>query len=307
MVANDLRLFIPFTGRMAMDELAERIKTSLESPDGELWFPELTDALVARAWESLQHDIGLTPDSYSTERVLSRSISVPREIIASLKTCRSTCATPSAIAIETLSPKSAANYQKQSVSFYLADEILNTMILSCLEDALTVINQVPSLMRSVTTLVRSLHVIKPEDDDYDVSFSEPHVPFSIFVSVPERRISNDALRVAEAIVHEAMHLQLTLIEQTLPLILKSSRKYYSPWKGTYRSGEGVLHAIYVFKAIVQFLNQPPFNGESATALGQYRRARSEEIISQLDEAMQFQGCVKLTSTGSVFVNALMRI
>jgi hypothetical protein len=283
-----------------MDNLAERIKASIEDPTGELWFPELTADLATRAWESLQRDIGLTPDSYGTERVLSRSLSTPRVTITSLKTSPSTCATPSAIAIEALSPESAIKYREQGVSFYSADEILQSTILLGLEDALVIINQVPSLMRTIATLVRSLHVIRPEDEDYDVSFSEPHIPFSIFVSVPERRISNDALRVAEAIVHEAMHLQLTLIQHMTPLLDPTSNKYYSPWKREFRDAEGVLQALYVFKIIHDFLRA--LNATFIDANEEQKISkRLSAIRSQIGNVRGLRGDNALTSTGARLV------
>jgi len=289
-----------------MDNLEERIKASIEDPNGELWFPELTADLAARAWNSLQREIGLTPGTYGTERLLSRNLSTPREIIASLSTCPSTCATALPVSIEVLTPAREAHYQRHDVTFYAPDKILNTTILPCVEDALAMINQVPSLMTTVVTLVRSLHVIKPEDEDHDVSFSEPHVPFSVFVSVPEERIPNDALRVAEAIVHEAMHLQLTLVENAFPLVTKSSQKYYSPWTGTYRSGRGVLHAIYVFRVIDRFLSQLTSSEKLGSNIKRYGNARREEIGRQINGVERFQYCPELNSIGSNFVKTLVR-
>src|SRR5689334_11432412 len=64
--ANGSHLFIPFTARMAMDDLAERIRASIEDPTVDPWFPELTADLAARAWQSLHREIGLSPGSYST-------------------------------------------------------------------------------------------------------------------------------------------------------------------------------------------------------------------------------------------------
>jgi hypothetical protein len=290
---------------MAMDELAERIRASIENPDVEPWFPELTDALAARAWESLERDIGLTPDSYGTERVLSGSLSTPREIIASLKTCPSTCATPSAIAIEALTQSLEVKYQEQGVTFYSAEEILHSTILSCLEDALAIINQVPSLMRTVALLVRSLHVIKPADDDYDVSFSEPDVPFSIFVSVPERRIANDALRVAEAIVHEATHLQLTFFETHLPFVTSSARQYLSPWRGEFRPASSILHGLDVFVSIEEFLGRLKLSSSADAQSEQYAVHRRTEILDQIGRLQLFERAEELTKTGRRFVEGLI--
>jgi len=281
-----------------MDDLAERIKASIEDPTGELWFPNLTADLANRAWESLQRDIGLTPDSYSTERVLSRSISAPRDIITSLKTSSFTCAATQTISIEALEPKCAVKYQNQGVSFYSPDEIVHTTVLSCIEEALAVLNQVPSLMKTVAVLVRSLHVIKPEHADYDVSFSEPRIPFSIFVSVPQERIANDSFRVAEAIVHEAMHLQLTLIDGVIPLTDSTLDNYYSPWRGEYRSVLGVLHALYVFQVVAHLLQRLRSIRDWPTESADYINYRRAMIRGQVEEIESFDRCRTLTLSGA---------
>lgn len=284
-----------------MDDLAERIKASLEDPSIEPWFPELTDELTAREWDRLHRDIGLTPDTYATARVLSRSITAPRNIITPLRT--SSSAGAPTIAIEALSPEWVMQYSEAGVSFYSRQEILNGTVLTCLEAALLIVNQVPSLMRTVASLVRSFHIIKAEDADYDVSFSEPQLPFSIFVSVPEERIANDALRVAEAIVHEAMHLQLTLVERILTLVSSTDGKYMSPWQREYRNAQGVLHAIYVFRVIDRFLKE--LSSSDCYDLASHMAQRRREIADEMGETLSFQDCSELTPTGSSFIRHLL--
>lgn len=292
---------------MAMDDLAERIKASIENWNDDPWFPELTADLAARAWDSLYRDVGLTPDSYTTGRVLSRDISAPRKTVIALRTCPSTSVKATAISIEVLSQQCTAEYQKTGVSFYTPDEILHTTVLSCIEDALASINQVPSLMATVTSVVQSLHVIKPRDIDHDVSFSEPDVPFSIFVSVPERRIANDALRVAEAIVHEAMHLQLTLIEETVGLVVASSKEFFSPWRREYRTVQGVLHGVYVFRVIDQFLRAVLSIQEVPAGDLSYIKSRRGEIALQLLTIGDFEECSDLTALGGTLAKTLIAI
>lgn len=288
-----------------MDELAERIKASLENPQGEPWFPGLTADLAARAWDNLHRDMGLTPDNYSTERVLSRSISAPREIIASLKTCPTTCATSSQISVEALTPKTLLKYRDKSANFYSQQEILGSALLSCLQDALAIISEVPSLMRTVSMLVRSLHVIKPEDAHYDVSFSEPHLPFSIFVSVPERRIANDNIRVAEAIVHEAMHLQLSFVQQAVPLTESLAKKYYSPWRREFRDAEGIIHAMYVFTVIDRFLEQLALTIPPGGVAADHVQERRGEINVQFIDSESFLSGSELTMSGALFFQRLI--
>ena len=143
------------------------------------------------------------------------------------------------------------------------------------------------------------------DDDYDVSHSDPQVPFSIFVSVPQARRPHDALRVVESIVHEAMHLQLTLLEQTLPLVHPSDHTYFSPWKGTYRSPQGVLHALYVFRVIDRFLEQLQAFPVWSAADADYIHTRRDDIARQIGEIETFKDCPALTTWGTEVVRRLM--
>jgi len=157
-------------------------------------------------------------------------------------------------------------------------------------------------METVATLVRSLHVIKPDDEDHDVSFSEPHVPFSIFVSVPERRIANDALRVAEAIVHEAMHLQLTLIQPYLRFLNPDRGRYFSPWRGELRTASGMMHGMYVFSVIERFLEEARLQSDAERV--DHALHRRIEIKNQLGQLQSFQYSEELTEIGAGFVRRL---
>jgi HEXXH motif-containing protein len=208
-----------------------------------------------------------------------------------------------AMSIETLSQEGAAEYQERGVSFYSSDEIPHTSVLSCIGEALTIINLVPSVRRTVVTLVRSLHVIKPANEDYDVSFSEPQIPFSVFVSVPRRRIPNDAIRTAEAIVHEAMHLQLTLIERVVPLIVAISAEYNSPWKIEKRDVEGILQSVFVFATIDRFLDEllSIKNGRTSRP---YIHHRQREIRDQIWRVRSFRDSNELTEAGCRLVTWL---
>lgn len=108
------------------------------------------------------------------------------------------------------------------------------------------------LVPTVELLVRSIHIISSRGPGYDCSHSEPTIPFSILVSVPlgERHA---ALRLAESILHEAMHLQLTLIEEDTDLVTSQVEESYSPWQQQLRPAQGLLHGLYVFAAIDDWL------------------------------------------------------
>lgn len=286
-----------------MNDLAVRINASLKSPTVELWFPELTAELTRWAWDSLNRDIGLTPDSYGTERILSRNTLAPRHIIASLETSPPN-GEASTILVEALTRESARKYQERGIDFYTPDDVVDTTARLCLEEALALINQVPSLMRTIATLVWSLHLIKPEDADHDVSFSEPEVPFSIFVSVPQERIANDTLRVAEAIIHEAMHLQLTLIERVVPFFSSMKDEYFSPWREELRNSQGLLHALYVFRVIDVFFHELLARTPLFVSSG-FVEARRWEIRKQVIDVGSFHLSQDLTPLGKCFARKLL--
>lgn len=285
-----------------MDDLVERIKTSIENRNGDPWFPELASELTTRAWERLYRDTGLTPESYGTERVLSRNRDTSREIICFLRLPEPQ--DHSVIQIEGLSEECASQYRKSGVSFFAPEDILDSSVLPSLEEAFVILNRIPTLIQTIVALVRSIHLIEPGNPDHDVSFSEPSVPFSIFVSVPQERYETTTIRVAEAVVHEAMHLQLTLIEQHVPLTFSTSNKYYSPWRNEYRNAQGILHAIYVFTSIAKALDEIRSSGVWA-GLTNHIQKRCIEIAKQFCEVQSFQPTLELTPTGAALVNRLM--
>ena len=101
---------------------------------------------------------------------------------------------------------------------------------------------------SVDVLARSMIAVNSSGPDFDCSHSDPSLPFSIFFSVPPELDDVSILRLCESILHETMHLQLTLCEESAPLISASgeSQMAFSPWRGGPRLLRGILHGAYVF-------------------------------------------------------------
>jgi hypothetical protein len=145
-----------------------------------------------------------------------------------------------------------------------------------------------------------LHLIKPVDIDYDFSFSEPSVPFSIFISVPQHRVANDALRVAEALVHETLHLQMSLIEKEVQLLKPNGSKFFSPWRKEHRPAQGVLHAIYVFKGIDSFIARLLASSVSDESF-EYMVSRRRKIAEELRRVQSFHNSSALTKLGKELV------
>ena len=117
-----------------------------------------------------------------------------------------------------------------------------------LAKSLDVIRLVPPLRGTVAGLCRSIHPLLAPGNDLDVSYSDPILPCSVFVSCPLPTERHHVERLAENLMHEALHLQLSLVELVEPLIKPARREkpVFSPWKGEGRTVQGLVHAVYVF-------------------------------------------------------------
>ena len=324
-----------FMDRERLARLEHEIEVALKELYPEPWLPGLTDLLVEWGWQTLHHSTGITAADYGTGRVLeavskipdrrsggrrswakatiflflrpllARRPETPRHVEAYLPIPVGGDTSTREIAIEFLAEEWSDQYRDIGLTFYTPDELVNSTVLECLEDAMAVLAQVPTLQKTVATLVRTCHILKPEDDAYDVSHSDPLVPFSVCVSVPRKRRLDDALRVAEALAHEAMHLQLTLIERIQPLVCASSQTYFSPWKGTHRSPQGILHGLYVFRVLDSFFEKLLIlPGWSVTSVA-HMCARRYKIAQQFHDIKAFKDHPALTELGADLASLLI--
>jgi hypothetical protein len=286
------------------DELAARVRQALCDTSAPLWLPGLTVNLVDAAWRKLGDDVGLTRASYGTARVLRQDPREIRRVIVSLENSSLEGTQCDAIPVELLPEDLALQWAGPEVRFFGAGEILDGVFVR-VEQALEVLGAVPTVLSTVCSLIRALHLINPVDDEVDISFSEPSLPFSVFVSVPGSGAVAGALRVAESLLHEAMHLQLTFVEAVVPLVTPTERTYFSPWRNEYRTVQGVLHALYVFRVIDAFLSALPFDGPAFASLRHHARARRATIARQVQEIRDFRTCADLTPDGAAFVARLL--
>ena len=116
--------------------------------------------------------------------------------------------------------------------------------------------------------------------------------------MPSVHKTNSSIRLAEAIIHEAMHLQLTLVERLCPLILEDDRKLFSPWKNEDRKPSGVLHALYVFSVI--YISLPLLDISNKKFIQQ----RGLEIKNQILKIDSFRLTEGFTPIGQVFKDNL---
>jgi HEXXH motif-containing protein len=277
-----------------MNKLHNLILSTTQNPASPAWFPELTEVLANYGWQQLYEKYGLQAVNYSTDAVLNNGVDdKPNKTAISLE--------PSTKALHPINVypvpnKIASMYADSGAKPYSTETLQNSTVLQCLQEALDILAEIPSVYETMSKLVGSLHVLQPEDDEFDISFSLPNIPFSIFISVPSKRMENDTLRVAEAILHEAMHLQLTLIEQCVPLIIETEEKYFSPWKNEYRHPRGVLHAIYVFHVIKQFF-EILIEKRISDSYKRHLFIRCNLISTQLKEMTEFLSSPNFTEAG----------
>ncbi|MDE1713562.1 HEXXH motif-containing putative peptide modification protein (plasmid) [Chromobacterium amazonense] len=254
------------------------------SNNGPLWFPDLAEKL-SRNW-STSYDTALS--SYSSSHFLSKGL-LNQEASRSIKlNWTKTCTV-----IEVLHKHVQQIYEQQGLVFALTEEAIGHDTCHHIQEAFTTIEGVPSLYSALSQLVQRIHVLRAENDEFDISYSDPKLPFSVFVSVPATRQKYQAWRIAEGLIHEAMHLQLSLIERVVPMVDKESHhRYYSPWRAVQRPISGVLHGLYVFGVIYEWLSLIDSDH-------QYVRERRKEIKEEVNQIKQFASSPGLTQHGGL--------
>jgi len=187
----------------------------------------------------------------------------------------------------------------------LADNVYAEQATKLLEIALfEVIKPLPFLWIAVSELVWCCHVVLAQADDYDVSFSDPGIPFSVFVSAPAQHDRLAVLRVAENLVHEAMHLQLTLFEDLCPLTDRDSRwSMYSPWKQEQRPAQGILHGLYVFY-VLRWMWLEILQVTHRTTDRDFALRRIMDIDGEIDAVRALEDSPALTEAGKRFLQEL---
>lgn len=289
---------------MTEGDLAARLRRAVRDREEPLWFPSLAANLAAESWRGLRADLGLTPDNYGTLRVLRKSPRARRRVIASFVAAPRCPDVHAVILVESLPARVGRSLAGPGMLFLRGEQVGGTPVSTCVAEALAILDEVPTVLPTVARLIRVLHLIDPVDQEFDVSFSLPNLPFSAFVSVPAQA-SDGPPRVAEALLHEAMHLQLTILEGVVPLVADGERDYYSPWRQEFRSARGVLHALYVFRVIDAFLEGVLSAGISLRSLASYAKDRRAAIAGQVREVAGFRECGELTGDGVAFVERLL--
>lgn len=263
----------------------EHVELCLRAPTEPLWWPGLA--------ERLMRESGMRSEGYSTSQWIA---SVPPSKVWQVT---SKGAAELNLSVELLAPLAAQKLASKGASF--ADEAtIATEGLAGLERALSLLQQVLSLQATVGALAKSVHILEVSEPGYDVSYSDPLIPFSVFLNVSKGRFAD--LRTTEALVHEAMHLQLSLIERFVPIAKVDQGLHYSPWKDSQRPVSGLMHALYVFRVIDQWLALLPKTSQEAADYAEKRHKEIGEEVGQLDPASLVD---HLTAEGQQFLSRLL--
>jgi hypothetical protein len=119
--------------------------------------------------------------------------------------CRVSCQSWVRDRLSVPSPQLRADLQSAGLDFL--EDITAPAVTQILEHSVAVLTRVPDLHDQISDVVRFLYILNAEPG-YDVSHSEPRWRTAIFASLPDQEGLIGALRLAESIIHEAMHLTL---------------------------------------------------------------------------------------------------
>ena len=249
-------LFLP-TVTMDISETREYVRATLRHESEPLWFPQLAGPIGRVAWNRLSRQIGLTSKSYSTTRLVLRDPEAKHHIVryCGPKSGQGRDRMPGLIPVEVLTADVMQKITDHDVRL-LQPHLLQGSVAAGLDAAFSLLELVPTIGATIHELVKALHVIDSCDDDTDVSFSDPALPFSVFVSVPRRKSVTVSWRIAEAILHESMHLHLTLVGQVLPSASYATKRVLLPLapraKERGRHSSGIIcircHPVFLYRA-----------------------------------------------------------
>ncbi|WP_439697398.1 HEXXH motif-containing putative peptide modification protein [Mucilaginibacter sp. AW1-7] len=258
-----------------------------------LWENELTAKLVNSAYLKLESAGIHDRPAYSTTKVLTgQDAEVGKQFLATYGRNAIYLEEPDEIGL-------AEFYEEHGLLPLSKRQLIKEKAATKLKAALLLLASVPECINCITSLVNCIQIIASEGPDYDTSYSHPNLPFTIFVSVCINNDNTSSLRVAEGILHEAMHLKLSLIQQHIVLIRSDlAETFYSPWRDEQRPLNGVLHGIFVFRAIQEFFkilnNNPSIDNRTRTQLSY----RITDIYEEFKMLQNFDKCSSLTKDGA---------
>ncbi len=271
------------------------------------WTAALPAALRQVGVADLLSPIGLAFESYGTARMMARSPHEERRIVG--KVDPPPGAEGGFALLECLPSRAVDELEAQGLSLRAVDASMVPATVSVLKQAWCLAHAVwPELSSFVGRLVRCVHLLEAPSSDVDCSYSRPDLPFSVFLSVPGYGSHARIERVTEALVHETMHLQLSLLERRIPLVDsdRPERVAFSPWRNCERNVLGVLHALYVF-VMVRTLWQRAAQRAPRGLDRKFAEARVRAVRDEVGRAQLLAASPGLTYEGRHLVRQLLAL
>lgn len=200
----------------------------------------------------------------------------------------------------------AARDRYAALGLTLADTTPEPSSAAMFGDALDLLDAGRALRDAVEALVRRVHPLVARGPGYDSSHSDPELPFSIFVSIPAGE-NAAAPRLAESILHEAMHLQLSLLERREALVCEPpagerAAAGYSPWQKSERPIGGLVHGLFVFRVIFDWLESLAASRPHHPDIAGYAARRRGEIAQEIQSLGDLGASPALTAAGRQLVS-----
>lgn len=266
-----------------------------------VWNSLLVAELVQAKWESLNNDNSLNQENYSISKTIINASSLQSRKEPIIYNGNEV------IYLEYPSKELKSFYDKHGIKTINEDELENVKALLKLREAIALLRKVKTAYFSIIKIVESIQVLKQDYDYIDISYSNPRVPFSIFVSVCSDFSIISSLRVAESILHESMHLKLTLLEGVIDMVKTDTPNvYYSPWRDEKRPAQGILHGLFVFKAIYDFYNLIIDELHDEKEAVKFIENRMTEIKEELSTLTYLSGIPELSKEGKELVINLLK-
>lgn len=261
------------------------------------WWPGIAEKLSKDKWDFLC-GLGITEKNYSTDFFLNTIDNSNKKNIH-ISTLFND-GTPCVKTVEFIADSSRRKLSENGLEFYTNEDFLHLKLEEIIFLAFEKIRIIPSLYESTKLLAKNIVLLNPQDNFSDTSYSSPKIPFTIFISIPRDRVENIEMRVAESIIHECMHLQLTLLEDRMPLIISATERHFSPWKGEWRNSSGILHALYVFSVILHWIKAFPSHDRDID----YIKRRVKQILSEVSQIEEIKHSDDLTPLAKMIVRYL---
>ena len=271
------------------------------------WTEALPIALRQIGVDDILMPLGLDFQSYSTARMIARDARETRRIIGNVD--------PPArmkgglVLVECLSIRAGSELDAMGLSLQRVDESTVSEEVDILRQAWHFTHAVwPELSSSIEHLVRCIHLLKAPSHDVDCSFSTPDLPFSVFLSVPDQGSQARIERVVEALVHETMHLQLSLLERRIQFVESNvpGAVAFSPWRNGERNVQGVLHALYVFVIVLRLWRLVVQKSPSGLDR-RFGEARVRAISDEVEIAQHLLAAPGITNEGRKLVRQLLAL